>query len=48
MTSEENMDYFCFWHPLSFDFNRVILSSGTNDILYQTDQKINLAGQPSD
>ena len=32
MSPEKNLHHFCFWHPPSFDFHIVILSSGTNEI----------------
>ena len=49
MPPEENLHHFCFWHPLSFDFNIGILLTGTNEFFLQDRlKKSNPAGQPSD
>ena len=49
MSSEKNLHHFCFWHPPSFDFYMVKLSSGTNESFLPDQLKkiINPAGQPS-
>ena len=50
MSSEKNLHHFCFWHPPSYDFYIVILSSGINEFFLPDGlkKKINPAGQPSD
>ena len=46
---KKNLHHFCFWHPLSFDFYIVMISSGTNEnFLPDRLKKLNPAGQPSD
>ena len=50
MSSEKNLHHFCFWHPTSFDFYMVILSTGTNENFATTpvEKKLIPAGQPLD